>query len=694
MISKNCLFKSVKENIRRNIYLLILITLGFIVVFPLRTIMILDRAQANQYIEGEIMPVQAKFLDCIGLENTTAMIFIGMIAVLLGVMGFFYLYSSEKTDFYHSLPLKREELFIISFVSGLLIFLLPYLLSVGVTYLIGIVYHGVSAASAMYTFVAIGMNILLFLECYVFAILAVLLTGNLFTGVLAFLGFMSYGWIVYTTYSYMNESFFDTLASFHMPKIVNYLSPIIAHIYATDQKTSLRGYILYAVVLIVLVLSANICIYKVRPSESFHKSIAFQKIQPVIKIFVVLPISLMVSLFFCSGMKHEFIWLIISVLILSFVLSCILEFLFTMDLHKCIVPNKSTGVILVLLAIILVGYRVDIFKVDSYLPDKEKIETMSIYLPSVNDKMNYPSGYDLQVEKQMEKTQIKDFDAVYELAKLGVDYSQHKGSEKNHLRVWDGRIAKDNMTTSDENVMVSLYIGYSLKNGRTVYRVYYVPETEELLSLVSDIYDNWDYKEALLPTSYLSEKDVEYFYVRDLKGERMQINASKDTLENIYKTYKGELESLTFTQSRTDRILGYLNVEEKIKGVYDEQKSQYNMEIDLPVYENFSKTRELLENAGQPLNELSSEEILDITIHVPNNTDGEYKEKVIEDKNEIEKILSNLTYENGHYSLGSEINYQVNLNIFFEDRNIPEQSSLYLMEGKVLDDLLKKMNID
>lgn len=702
MISKNCLFKSIKENIRRNIYLLILIALGFIVVFPLRTIMILDRAQANQYIEGAITSVQEKFLECIGMENITAMIFIGMIAVLLGLMGFFYLYSSEKTDFYHSLPLKREELFIIPFVSGIFIFLLPYLLSVGITYLIGFAYHGVSAVSAMYTFTAIGMNILLFLELYVFAIFAVLLTGNLFTGVLAFLGCMSYGWIVYTTYSYMNNSFFGTLAYFQSSKIVDYLSPITAHIYAVDNwligKTSLRGYILYAVVLIVLVLIADICIYKVRPSESFHKSIAFQKLQSVIKIFAVLPISLLASLFFCAGMEHEFIWLIISVVVLSFVLSCVFEFLFTMDIRKCIAPKISTGVILVILAVILAGYKVDILKVDSYLPDKDKIETMSVYLPSVNDKMSYPSKYDLQVEKQMEKSQTKDFDAVYELAKLGIDYSEHKGVEKNHLKVLDNSIIDDNTVTSDENVMVSLYVGYYLKNGRTVYRAYYVPETEKLLSLVSDIYDNWDYKETMLPTSYLSEKDLEYLYVRDLKGERMQINASKDTLENIYKTYKGELESMSFAQSRTGRILGYLSVEEKINSVYEEQKEeekdQYNREIELPIYENFSKTRDLLENAGQPVNELSPEEILDITIYVPGGSDGDPKEEVIEDKGEIEKILSNLTYESGHYSLGSGIDYQVSLNISFEDRNRKVQSSLYLMEGKVVDDLLKKLNID
>ncbi len=694
MTSKNYLFNSIKENIRRNIYLLILITLGFITVFPLKTIMLLDRAKANRSFEGEIMPVQQEFLKCVGMDNKMAIIFIGVLAVLLGVSGFFYLYSSEKIDFYHSLPLKREELFVVPFVSGFFVFLIPYLLSVGVTYLIGFGYHGVSATSGMYAVTAIGMNILFFLELYVFVILAVLLTGNLFTGILVFFGFMSYGWIVYTAYSYMNSRFFDTLAYFQEPKIVEYLSPVIAHIYAVDrwivEKSFLSGYVLYAVVLIILVLTADVCIYKVRPSESFYKSIAFQKLQPVIKIFAVLPISLLVSLFFCSGMEHEFVWLTVSVVLLSLVLSCVFEFLFTMDIRKCIAPKVSTGVILAALAVILIGYKADVLGVDSYLPDKEKIETMSVYFPSINERMSYPPEYTMQADEQMEKSQTKDFDAIYELAKLGVKYHQYNRVEtsKDHSMVAYSGIAWAVTTPSDDDVMASVYIRYHLKNGKTVYRAYYVPETEELLALVSDIYDNWDYKKTMLPTSYLSEKDVEYLYMRDFRNERMQINASKDTVENIYKTYKGELESMTFGQSRTGRILGYLSVDKKVKNAYSEQ---YNMEIDLPIYESFTKTRELLENVGQPLNELSAEEILNITVYGPSD---KYAEKIIGDKAEIEKLLPSLTYENGHYGLGSKVNYHVSMNILFEDRSMQPQSNLRMMEGKVLDNLLKTLNID
>lgn len=691
MTSRNYLFNSIKENIRRNFYLFILITLGFLAIFPLKTIMALDRAKAIIPMENEMNPVKMEFLNCIGMENNMATIFIGVIAVLLGIIGFCYLYSGEKTDFYHSLPLKREELFVIPFFSGFFMFFVPYLLSVGITYLIGIGYHGVSAQSGVQTIVAIGMNILFFLELYVFAILAILLTGNLFTGILAFAGFMSYGWIVYGAYHYMNNMFFDTLAQFQEPGITKYLSPIISHLDALDlwvAKTgSIRGYVIYAVILIAVVLAVDVCIYKIRPSESFHKSVAFQKLQPMIKVCAVLPISVLISLFFSAGMEHEFLWLCVSVILVSIVLSCVFEFLFTMDIRKCIRPQISTGVILAVLAVVLARYKMDILGVDEYLPEKDDVETMSVYFTSINERANYPMKYPVGADEQMERNQTKDFDAIYEMAKLGVNY--YKDHDKQSVDIAPAFLRTQStwaLTEEDESVMVSVYIRYHLKNGRTVNRAYYLPESKEILALASDIYDNWDYKKTMLPTSYVSEQDIEYLYVKDIFDKRLQLNATEDVIDNIYKTYKGELESMTLEQSSKDRILGYLSVEEKIE-------ENYNQTTDFPIYESFTKTRELLENAGQPLKELSSDDILSITCY-GTRSNGEYVEEVITDKAEIEEILPSLTYEMGHYGLGSKVSYELNFNILFEDRGTQMQNNLYMMEGEAFNSLLEKLNID
>ena len=143
MTSKNYLFNSIKENIRRNFSLLILLSVAMLAVLPAYTLMSLDVAKIQESMQGELIsPVQQELLECLGMGNPGLMVVVIFSAVLLGLTGFSYLHSEEKTDFYHSLPLKREELFVSSFFSGFFTFLLPYLGALALTCLIGGGYGG------------------------------------------------------------------------------------------------------------------------------------------------------------------------------------------------------------------------------------------------------------------------------------------------------------------------------------------------------------------------------------------------------------------------------------------------------------------------------------------------------------------------------------------------------------------------
>lgn len=128
MTSKNYLCKSIKENIRRNMFLTILISLALLVVFPVYCITGMEGAgqiEAYMGMDG----YQRMLLRCIGPDSPASIVVVAA-AVLYALLGFGYLYSGEKTDFYHSLPMKREALYLVSLVSGLISFVVPYLVSI------------------------------------------------------------------------------------------------------------------------------------------------------------------------------------------------------------------------------------------------------------------------------------------------------------------------------------------------------------------------------------------------------------------------------------------------------------------------------------------------------------------------------------------------------------------------------------
>ena len=52
---------------------------------------------------------------------------------------------------------------------------------------------------------------------------------------------------------------------------------------------------------------------------------------------------------------------------------------------------------------------------------------------------------------------------------------------------------------SQGETLVSVYVAYHLKSGRTVYRAYMIPETEEVISQITAVYDDWSYREKCCP---------------------------------------------------------------------------------------------------------------------------------------------------------------------------------------------------
>ena len=690
MTSKNYLCKSIKENIRRNMFLTILVLLAFLVVFPIYCITGMDGAgniEAYMGFDG----YQRVLLRCLG-PNSPASVVVIVAAVLYALLSFGYLYSGEKTDFYHSLPMKREALYLVSLVSSLISFVVPYLISVGMAYMIGMVSGGSSPYVLKITMMTIGLHLIYYLVFYTGAVFAILLTGNLFTGVLGFAGIMSYGLILDAAVTYMNDRFFHTL-SVKSPQFVSwFLSPIAVyinscvggenlaemwsgqmHLRGSGIEETYRNGMIYGVIMLVVFLGLNIWIYKIRPSESYHKAIAFSKMEPVIKVCSVIPISLLAGLVFSSGMKHVFLWMVIGTVVSALVLSAAFDFLYTLDIKNCIKPKVTDGIILAVLALVVTGYRMDIAGVDSFLPDEDKIETMSVSLNSISDTFSYPEEY--YGRNALEEDRLESFAPVYRLAKTGVAYyKQNDGNEEGQI-------------------MVDVDVAFHMKSGKTVYRNYYIPETEETLKNIEEIYDDWDYREKIMPTYYATAEDIDFLYVIDHMGRRLQMDIQQDKLEILYKTYKNELESMTFSESREQRVIGYISAEQKMQDSYT--REDYMATWDLPVYEGFKETRAMLEELGYPISDtIPAEEVLRIRLTNSDDMGETTGEVILEKKEDIERVLKSLSYGDGRYRVGSNMEYAVNVEIAWNDRFRETWRPLYLMNTGTVDDILKELHID
>ena len=123
------------------------------------------------------------------------------------------------------------------------------------------------------------------------------------------------------------------------------------------------------------------------------------------------------------------------------------------------------------------------------------------------------------------------------------------------------------------------------------------------------------------------------------------------------------------------------------------QYDDYIYSYYLPVYESFEKTRDLLENMGNPMpNEVSPEEVESVRLsrYVSANEADLYQEKIFQDQEEIEKILEQITLTEGRFTVGSPVNYDVNVEIRWKDQE-KDPVSLYLMENDSLSGILDQL---
>ena len=495
---------------------------------------------------------------------------------------------------------------------------------------------------------------------------------------------MSYGIIIKTAYSSLNSHFFDTLSVYSSGMQENFLSPFLAYrmmIYTGEEKILQYG-VLYGAIVLVVLLALDLWLYKIRPSESYHKSIAFPKLEHVIKVVCVIPIALLAALFFSLGMRNHFVWFVAGTIVVALVLSAAFDFLYSLDIKSCIRPKISTGVILAVLALVIMGYRMDITGVDSFLPDKGKVQAMSVKFNSISERMAYPvNSYEKMGAVNNNQMWMKDFDAIYALAQIGVEYyADNKNEEADAFGL---------------DTLVNVDLTYEMKSGKKVYRSYYLPETEEVLANIQKIYDNWEYREKIMPTYYADAEDIEFLYVTDALGRRMQLDVQRNELEILYKTYKNELEGMTFEEAAGERILGYLVAEQMERGNYGNTKQDYMFSWDLPIYEGFSETRAMLTELGNPIeDQIPAEEVLQIRLTTMDEMGNTAQEMILEKPEEIQRVLEHMTYEYCHYGVGSKILYDINVEIIWTDRFKETGQTMYLLDDGSLDDILQKLNID
>lgn len=691
MTSKSLFFKLLKEDFKVRIWTLAVSILIFFFSHIVGTAMMLSMYKYNRAFSEptDLLSYKVEFVQTfysyIGIKNPLFAFIFVVLAVIVAMSGFSYLYSKKKVDMYHSLPVRREVLFFVKILNGILIVILPYIVCSFIASLLVLVNMG-DASIIVTTFFSVAEWILLFIFNYTIVIFAIMLTGNMLVGILA-CGFLNFYAPAFSQLiSGYESTFFDTYyrVGFIAEKVLLKLSGIMVIFGVFDGR--LREKMLIAVVGSIVLLVINLLLYKKRASESAGKSISFNIIKLPIKFMIVIFMSMLMYLFGYEMMSNSIAWGVFGAVSAGIITHCIMEIIYNQDFKKIFAKKLQMLICIVISLFVAAVFQFDIFGYDRYIPKVSDISSAAVvsdFLESnasqyfnemgFHNETRYDSitnieyASDNDIESMlMREMNIKDKEAVVALAKLGV---------ANLSSEWRA-----------DSISERVLISYKLKSGKKVQRVYNI-DFDAAIKELSSIYDDEGYKTGMYPILSEDSKNIVSVDFNGIRDNDKHLTSENGDLAKLTEVYKKELMSLKydtkvksypfasirFNDADAQKIL---DAAYKDRGNYSDYSSdsKYSDLMDdvgyYPVYPEFKETVAMLKAMGVDVKEKMSVEDIDrieVSEFKPEQIETYYDSynetgtKVFTDAKDIEEILDKVVVCDSPYK--EDLNEDVNFNV-------------------------------
>ena len=623
MTSRSLFFKYMKENTKQRIWNLALVLLLCFFAFPVTTALWSSTAfrpeNLNSSLPADLALAQAQrdftrdMLRMYSMKGGALAFMLTIAAVVLAASGFAYLHSKKKTDFYHSLPIRREMLYAVTCLNGFLYMAVAYLGFLTIAAVMIRVKGVPFDWGSLY--LASVEHLCFFALVYMTAILSMLLTGNLVVGLLGTGVLFSWGPVICMTISAYFSEYFTTFYgddSFLLA-LSERTSPVAWYVKACMSSQPGRM-ALWAMLAAAVLFLLGMLLYRRRPSEAAGHAMAFPITEPIIRFLIAVPSSLLLGAMFHS-MMYEDGWTVFGLVCGLLLVSCIIEIIYHFDFKSLFAHKRQLLVSAVFVGVVFAIFRFDLFGYDRYLPATEKLASGGIYCDLLDpdatsqyhSTVEYTEGWygvtfdALPSSTLADEMQISDdqgLELLHTIAAQGV----HDAAQARDRFLRGGGRSYD-LEEGDE-AFHNVTIARHLRNGRTVYRSYRV-NVSGVRAALESVYDLDAYKTAMYPVLSLSADDVAGInYKEEDECSHVKL-AGADVKAALLAAYQEELKALT-SETRAHEMpiaeIQFKTNEQQalIQKLRDEggNYTLFNHYYYYPIYPSFTKTIALLRACG------------------------------------------------------------------------------------------------
>ena len=561
-----------------------------------------------------------------GLHNVKMMWITVVLAAAAAFQGYGFLLQAKTVDFYYSLPVKRNQLFWGNYLNGILLYLIPMLISQHICFFMACGFGRVGWGDLFsYLIWGIFIHLLAFLFFYHLTIFAIYLAGNVIGAIGIFVVLFFFLQIVIDDVllplcGKFFETFYqidalDTIRTYGVPwelygSLNGLYRPMALHKYVYVVEWT---EIVMIVVWSSLLLAVCIVLQKKRTAECTGMTIAFSVSEKVFHVLVDVAAGLLVGNLFLTFMPEPYQVLggVIGCVVGSGFSYLLLEMVFRMQFknqfrQKGWLRALGEGAVAVM---IVFGFDTEKGAYASYLPSTENIASVAISLAGVDEKENGVS-----TKERLRNVRLTEKEDVLK------------------VKAW---IGEELFGNKKEEALTEATIAYHLENGKVIYREYPVADVEQIEAF-NPIYTTNAYKKGIYKVlSYVDSEQLEITWTNQI--EQMTLNLPMEETKELMRIYSEELTALDIETIEKELPIGKLLVTD---GEFGEAMNAY-------LYPSFEKTLDFLNKYQIPVTKKISEyEIAKIEV-----TELKGGMKVMQKRDtytvpeEMQKITEQLVYQ-------------------------------------------------
>jgi ABC-2 type transport system permease protein len=469
------------------------------------------------------------------ISNAFQVFLLFLMPVLLSIFIFRYMQVKLSSDYMHSLPIKREAIYHLHIILGVLILLVPVLLTGFVLLILG----SVMPLQELLSFQAIVewvawtsfFNIFVFIA----GVFVAMLTGmSVLQGALIYIMLLFPAGISILVLMNLQFSLYGLSADYYLNQNVERLIPFVRVNELTHTSLTVLEFIGYLLFIIFFYL-CSLWMYRNRNVEAATQAIAFRPLQPIFKYGVTFCTMLVGGLYFGATTNDAPGWIVFGYVTASI----IGYFLAVMILEKSWrVFTKWKGYAIYTVFIIIFGFfvQMDVIGFEKNIPNVDDVHQVyfadTVHFLDDNEE-RYVDDYEREIRPSYF---YKDESNIINIH----SFHEQLIADKPFIRA-----------NNEETRLVAF--GYELKNGERLVRQYRIP-AEQYESLYKPIVESQEYKQNQNPVLAVDDiSQLDRIALNVPQGGKRLVLTDPDEMNEFHQLLQSEIEEESYEESHEYR---------------------------------------------------------------------------------------------------------------------------------------------